>query len=788
MKEVRYWLATAVVILGLGLGAASAHAETWETVTSGVTNDLNSVYQVDENTAYAVGGAPFIGGPGVVLKTTNGGTSWVSQTLPLPSGATSIPPLHGISCPSATTCYAVGDSSYIIKTTNGGSTWTLQTVSGGPWFWDVYMTSETSGVAVGNVGAIYRTTNGTTWSSVPSGTDTNLLALHFSSPTTGWAVGNGSYVFKTTDSGATWSRLSGIVNSGGSSGIFWRDSTHGWVASDGGEVKRTSDGGATWTAGHFDVSLGFKGIFFKDTGTGFGVANSGVIRKSTDDGATWSNEISGTGAILRGVQCVGTRCLIVGDDGVILRAAVTSGSTSGSTGTTGSGSAGNTTPGSGSPATTQSDSTAPSVPTGLTNRTGTPDDQTPTFSWNGSTDNVGVISYDIRILDRTSSNVARTGMFAESQSHIYTVPDLLPLEANKPYSFQVRARDAAGNVSDYANLDFQITAAVVATPATQPATTPTPTGDTQAPTAPTGLSLTTPPSVQPPSFIWNSATDNIGVTGYDVHIIHAADNVQVMPATGFLSLPGPATNYTAPALLNFSLGEKYYIEVRAKDAAGNVSTPTALSFIIGKTAGDTSGKPVVTTPTTATSPTPTPTSVTPTAIATPATAATIPADKKSDKDSAAKNTSNTKDEPSAGTTEPTEAVGTETASDESLPDLTPEIMILTRSRLKFKITNTGADLTSGFKVKLQWLRQNGTRLSTQKIIEFGALLGNNTYEQWDSNTASRPANVRAFISQPPSGAYTLRVTVDYDDQHEESDETNNRAQMRRPLAVVKKVK
>ncbi|MBD0255537.1 MAG: RICIN domain-containing protein [Cytophagales bacterium] len=82
------------------------------------------------------------------------------------------------------------------------------------------------------------------------------------------------------------------------------------------------------------------------------------------------------------------------------------------------------------------------------------------------------------------------------------------------------------------------------------------TGDATAPGAPAALrSTTTDNSV---TLIWNAATDNTGVTGYDVYL-----NGAYLASTG-----GTTTTYTA-AWLNPSTS--YSFTVRAKDATGNES-------------------------------------------------------------------------------------------------------------------------------------------------------------------------------------------------------------------------
>ncbi|WP_327170694.1 glycoside hydrolase family 6 protein [Streptomyces sp. NBC_01336] len=84
-------------------------------------------------------------------------------------------------------------------------------------------------------------------------------------------------------------------------------------------------------------------------------------------------------------------------------------------------------------------------------------------------------------------------------------------------------------------------------------------GDTQAPTAPTGVTATAKTSGSV-SLSWTASTDNTGVTGYDVF----RNGVKVGSTT--------TTSYTDSGL---SASTAYTYTVKAKDAAGNVSAASS---------------------------------------------------------------------------------------------------------------------------------------------------------------------------------------------------------------------
>jgi chitodextrinase len=86
---------------------------------------------------------------------------------------------------------------------------------------------------------------------------------------------------------------------------------------------------------------------------------------------------------------------------------------------------------------------------------------------------------------------------------------------------------------------------------------PAPPPDTQSPTAPSGLTATTPSSSRA-ELSWTASSDNVGVTGYEIY----RNDVLLATTTG------PGTAYSDTSV---SPSTTYTYKVRARDAAGNRS-------------------------------------------------------------------------------------------------------------------------------------------------------------------------------------------------------------------------
>ena len=148
------------------------------------------------------------------------------------------------------------------------------------------------------------------------------------------------------------------------------------------------------------------------------------------------------------------------------------------------------------------------------------------LSWTLATDNIAVVSYD----------VYKNGLFlVNTTATSYLVTGLV---ASTTYTFSVKAKDAAGNLSVNSNILTITTQAPDVTPPTPPTLS-----------AANTTSTTTVLS-------WSGATDNIGVSAYDVY-------------RGAILLGTTAiTTYNVTGLTPLT---PYSFSVKAKDESGNIS-------------------------------------------------------------------------------------------------------------------------------------------------------------------------------------------------------------------------
>ncbi|MEO8479936.1 MAG: YCF48-related protein [Gemmatimonadota bacterium] len=338
-------LVSALMLLAVPLAAQTAEEQ-----HSPIPGLLQAVSPVSDQVVWVSGHRA------AVLRTTDGGTTWLPRTVVTGTDTTlQFRDVHAISADEAWVMSAGnGPDSRIYHTRDGGAHWTLQfqNADSAAFFDCMTFFNARTGVAFsdashGRSNVLRTTDGGMTWALLPpnavpapldgegafaasGGCLTSVDGRH------GWvALGApGARIWRTTDAGATWtSHVTPLVRSasaGGAAAAF-RDPMHGIVVGgDMGDyrndastaaVATTSDGGVTW-------KLGARPVL---KGTPFGVtwvpalpetallASPGGLSLTRDSGQTWTTAAEGVfwsvGASGHTAWAVGA----LGRDGRILR-------------------------------------------------------------------------------------------------------------------------------------------------------------------------------------------------------------------------------------------------------------------------------------------------------------------------------------------------------------------------------------------------------------------------------------------------------------------------------------
>jgi photosystem II stability/assembly factor-like uncharacterized protein len=254
-----------------------------------------------------------VGTQGAIGRTTVGGAAW---SLVMPGSATGN--VHGLVCADVNNCYATATDT-LLSTHDGGATWTAHNVASTDLLVSISCPVASTCYAVGWPGAVYKTSDGgTSWTYVNtavSGQDVSLAGVSCAGLLTCVAVGSNGAILSTTD-GTSWA-LGPLITPHFLDAVTCA-STSSCVAVGGGGTVLTKSG-ISWTHASSGTTKELRGVDCPSTTVCYAVASGGAVLKSANGGATWSAQTSGTSQDLDAVRCVQTTvCLAVGSAGTAI--------------------------------------------------------------------------------------------------------------------------------------------------------------------------------------------------------------------------------------------------------------------------------------------------------------------------------------------------------------------------------------------------------------------------------------------------------------------------------------
>ncbi len=224
-------------------------------------------------------------GTGFIIKTTNGGDSWIQ----ISSGSGSS--INDMERFANGDIIAVGEYGTILKKESASDKWIIQPSNTQTNFKAVQVIGLTDVVAVDDAGKIYTSNDGgINWSASSSVPQDLLTAedLYFTSVLDGWIVGQGyttSAIFRTTDSGNSWIAVNDFIGYYNSIDI---QGSNIWISNLDGIYKRSTDNGNNWIDGTLPGSpFQIQDMDFYNENVGYAIGSSGQAYRSADAGATW---------------------------------------------------------------------------------------------------------------------------------------------------------------------------------------------------------------------------------------------------------------------------------------------------------------------------------------------------------------------------------------------------------------------------------------------------------------------------------------------------------------------
>ncbi|MBC7643396.1 MAG: T9SS type A sorting domain-containing protein [Flavobacterium sp.] len=208
----------------------------WEEQSANTTQTLNNVFCITEDLVFAVGNN------GTILKTIDGGTTWVQKT----SGTTHY--LTKVQFPSANIGYAIGhktgENDILLKTTNAGESWNTVALNDTPFIYDISCVSENIFYysclnTTTSTKFLYKSIDGgSSFTVIPILSNQSIDKIQFINDQVGYASN-----YKTIDGGITWL----ITNNFNVSSFFFINENIGFIYSMENGKYKTINGATDFT-------------------------------------------------------------------------------------------------------------------------------------------------------------------------------------------------------------------------------------------------------------------------------------------------------------------------------------------------------------------------------------------------------------------------------------------------------------------------------------------------------------------------------------------------------------
>jgi len=287
--------------------------------TAMVWGNPSGFWFVDADRGWAVGNgshsdSPASGVDGTVLRTSDGGTTWVPQSTFQDVSLGKIQFIDSHRGWILGRVHHPGSPEFegtVLRTTDGGATWISSSVPSDNPFALSFVDADVGWIGGIGTGSISATKDGgVTWTAQPTMPDVvSVRVVRFVDRQIGWVLGvvaqgpdSLNVILHTTDGGLTWTEQLRTGPNEFFGALEFVNPTTGWVSRgrlttragpvQNGGILFTSDGGATWTEQTVPGSEGIFALDFVSPEQGWGAGGPGLIIHTEDGGQSWVTQQS----------------------------------------------------------------------------------------------------------------------------------------------------------------------------------------------------------------------------------------------------------------------------------------------------------------------------------------------------------------------------------------------------------------------------------------------------------------------------------------------------------------
>lgn len=226
---------------------------------------------------------------GIILKTTDGGFSWVKIS------DDSIPGLRAVCFTSTAVGFVGGDQSSLLKTTDGGLSWTtvFNKSRGGPYINNIEFWDTNNGIVISYTSTAFVTTDGGASWNFGFGIKQTIEDICYADANTLYIVGGDEMISKSTNGGLYWDGIYTGTPLMSFYGVDFYNADYGIVSGQDGKMLVTTDGGVNWTTSNAGGTGLMSGVYILNEQTAFTAGTPEQVFKSTDGGLNWVSDFTG---------------------------------------------------------------------------------------------------------------------------------------------------------------------------------------------------------------------------------------------------------------------------------------------------------------------------------------------------------------------------------------------------------------------------------------------------------------------------------------------------------------